>query len=422
MTMTRNMAIATLAAVVLSGTAFGLDRVNTSQKGSLLVFPKVQVRYNNSGHLAKDTLIQISNDEPQAVNVQLYFIGEHCEKLDNLFELTQNEPAFWAASSGLPKGVSPAGALGFTPDELGNMTATGYVVAWAVDANNDPIVWNDLTGDATIINYTRKTAAQYKAYSFRALSGVQGEVIGTPGSGEVQLDGVEYDAPNDDLLLNFFASGAELVSATSVPADPAMNIDAIFVDTHLTLIPAKFDFRQETDFPIVTKAKFQIYNQDEVGFSNLEYCIQKCISSVLLSQAEGVPAGFINHFLRENLQTDAGRAVIRGIESELCDLLVDANNDGDVEDILDTNDVAEDAPLLGVAVREYTAINYFGGAELDSDYEVVARMASASTLSGKGMEAGYLKYDVLPANEDRPVVDNAVSNVRVGGASLKALR
>ncbi|MCB9850982.1 MAG: hypothetical protein H6817_09805 [Phycisphaerales bacterium] len=52
------------------------DRGSASEKGSLLIFPKVELRWNALGDtLIQDTFIDLTNDYPGDVHVQMYFIN-----------------------------------------------------------------------------------------------------------------------------------------------------------------------------------------------------------------------------------------------------------------------------------------------------------------------------------------------------------
>lgn len=52
------------------------DRTSASQKGSLLVFPKIELRWNAAGDvLLQDTFINLVNDYPADVQVQMYFVS-----------------------------------------------------------------------------------------------------------------------------------------------------------------------------------------------------------------------------------------------------------------------------------------------------------------------------------------------------------
>jgi len=52
------------------------DRTSSSEKGSLLIFPKVELRWDSTGtRLIQDTFIDITNDYPEDVDVQMYFVN-----------------------------------------------------------------------------------------------------------------------------------------------------------------------------------------------------------------------------------------------------------------------------------------------------------------------------------------------------------
>ena len=90
-----------------------INRGNTSQKGSLLVFPKFEVKWDADGNVIQDTFLELTNDWVTDVTVQLYFVdGDMCVWVDNVVVLTGNEPTHWSVATGQPKGMSPVTALG----------------------------------------------------------------------------------------------------------------------------------------------------------------------------------------------------------------------------------------------------------------------------------------------------------------------
>ncbi|MBU0717593.1 MAG: hypothetical protein KJ749_05030, partial [Planctomycetes bacterium] len=64
-----------LCVALTVSTALAVDRVSASEKGSLLVYPKVEVRWDPLGNVIQDTFIDITNDYPQDVYVQMYFVN-----------------------------------------------------------------------------------------------------------------------------------------------------------------------------------------------------------------------------------------------------------------------------------------------------------------------------------------------------------
>ena len=389
--MTRTAVIGTIMiglCVAMCSSAFAQDRVSASEKGSLLVYSKVELRWEAmSGNLIQDTFIDISNDYPGSVAVQMYFVNGDpaldavydngvlverahpgCNWVDNQIMLTGNEPAFWSALTGQEKGVSPFTVLdpttgAFDPadpltwpgrpaaDGSGDRVLRGFVLAWAVDANGEEIRWNHLKGDALLINYMDAAAWEYNAYAFQIQAVAHGAPSGTPG--QLYLDGTEYDYCYDQLLMDFYAVGSDGLN---------YNGHTIDVDVDLTLLPMLIDLRQDGEGGITTKAKFDIWNQNEVKFSGTERCIY-CWDQTLLSMYE-TP----NHFLRQHLQTNKGKARIDGMASIVCD-------DGFV--------ISQNAPLLGVRAM---ILDFAAGAD--------SAMAGIN-LVGMGYESGLVQYDLL---------------------------
>ena len=75
MTVKRLVTLSMTLAVAQAGQAHGADRVNAAQKGSLLVFPKVELRWNSAGEPIQDVFLDLTNDYPDDVLVQLYFVN-----------------------------------------------------------------------------------------------------------------------------------------------------------------------------------------------------------------------------------------------------------------------------------------------------------------------------------------------------------
>ncbi|HNQ23739.1 MAG TPA: hypothetical protein PKK06_11650 [Phycisphaerae bacterium] len=412
--MTRNaILIGLCAAAILVSPVFALDRVSASEKGSFLVYSKVELRWEMpSGNLIQDTFLDMSNDYPGFVAVQLYFVNGDdpaeavydgggtlierahfgCNWVDNAIALTGNEPAFWSALTGQEKGVSPftvldpaAGPFNIAdpltwpgrpaPDGSGDRVLRGFVLAWAIDANGEEIRWNHLKGDALIINYSDAAAWEYNAYAFQATETVaHGAQTGTPGI--LNLNGVEYDYCFDLLLMDFYAVGSTGLN---------YNGHTIDVDVDLTLLPMTIDVRQDSNGWVKTKAKFDIWNQNEVKFSNTEWCIKKW-DQRLLSDG-GIPAP--NSFYRFFLGTNKGKARIDGMASSVC------------PDSIDT-------PLLGVRAL---ILDFTAGAD--------TAMAGIN-LVGMGTQTGCVHYDLLaPPPELFPTTVPVVAPVKGVKASIR---
>ncbi len=289
-----------------------------------------------------------------------------CNWVDVGINLTANQPTFWSAASGLPAGVSPwtildPGTPPGRPDPDGSdeRVLRGYIVAYAVGSDGEEINWNHLKGDALIVNYAGGEAWEYNAWAFQALAGTHGQPTGTPG--EFNLNGIEYDKCFSYLMLDFMAAGSTAFS-------PAWYPGGIVADTDLTLFPVDLDVRQDGNGPVTTKAKFDVWNGNEVKLTGMTRCIT-CWDQALISRYEAP-----NHFLRVNLQTDKGKARIEGVASSTCS--------GSVS-----------SALLGVAAK---MLDYGGGA-----FTTLA----GTNLVGMGTKDAVIRADVTssppPTNPGR---------------------
>jgi len=362
-------------------------RANSSEKGSLLIYPKVELRWNAQGQLTQDTFISLFNDGNAATRVQLYFVNgdpplpaDGNERAhpgwnwsDNQITLTHDEPAYWSVASGQPKGVSPFTVLDpgpppGRPDGAGGRILRGFVIGWAINADGQEIRWNHLSGSAMVISYARSWAYEYAPWAYQTRCVEQGEqpldctLFDANGTcctasvipGNLDLDGFQYDFNPERLLLDFFSVNAGAYGAGST------------LNTDLVLMPASADLRQDTAGPVKTKAHFDIWNQNEIRFSGTTRCIS-CWDSTLLSQY-GPPG----HFMRATLQTDKGKARIDGQASTVCPESVDA-------------------ALLGIAVK----IVRFSPDRAEF---------AGSPLVGQGLESGRIRYDVIagPGEAQQP--------------------
>jgi len=362
-------------------------RGGCNEKGSLIIWSKVDIRWDQSGNLLQDTFITLTNDYQADVKVQLYFINgdEPLEAngaerahpgwnfVDNEITLTANQPTYWSAVSGNEFGVSPWTVLdpGTPPgrpatDGSNERMLRGFIVGWAVDNQGREIRWNQLAGEGIIVRYNLSGSAwEYTACAFQVpdVTAPHGGLLPTPGT--LNLDGTEYCSPFDQLLLNFQASGSTAWSSNS-----GVLVDS---DTHLTLHPISADLRLNvpTSGPPITKAHFDVWNENETKFSGAYRCIE-CWDQTYL-RLYGVP----NHFVLNNLQTDHGKARIDGIASPLC------------ED-------SEDFALTGVHARR---LEFVGAGLTPVDID-----ESGGNLWGMGVEPAVIMHDPIgPPPDEAPV-------------------
>ena len=410
-----------ILAAMIATPALAQDRVNCSEKGSLLIWSKVELRWNAAGNPIQDTFISLTNDYIEDVQVQLYFINGDgplpvsgperphpgWNSVDFGIELTMNEPTYWSAMTGGPIGAQPFtildpanGGLPGRPDPAGtgDRVLRGYILGWAVNDLGEEIRWNHLSGNAVIVNYMFGSAWEYNAWSFRALDQggaiANGDATGTPGM--IFLNGTEYDSAYSQLLFDFFA-----VNSTALSGGGRV----VAVDTDLTLFPVSVDLRQETEGPVTTKAHFDIWDMNEFKKSGTYHCVT-CWDQTLLSDY-GIP----NNFLIQNLWTDKGKARIIGQASQLCDYdydLADGPLGTDPRDIISVAD-----PLLGVAAKQlvfdsgsdygYAGMNLFG-------------MGTASALIQADLVSGGNPPPETPAIQRTPV---RPINMRPGAVQLE---
>jgi hypothetical protein len=373
----RKFVVCSLVAAIcasVAGTASADNRANVSKKGSALIYSAVELKWLNTPdgfRLYQDTFLEITNDYPADVDVQLYFCngdedtdaifagdpptlverahpGWNC--VDCQITLTGDQSTYIRISDGgecQPFTVLDPGFPPGRPAAIGGGSLRwlrGFVYAWAVDADGEEIRWNHLSGSVTTVNYFRPSAWEYAAMAYQACPGdscAHGAAPdGTPG--QIQLDGVEYDISPAKLLFDFECA----------------DIGGNAFDTDLTLHPVSADLRQDTNGPVTTKAKFDIWNENEVRFSGTEKCIT-CWDQTLLADYDSP-----NHMLCENLQTRRGKARIDGMGSTQCPFSVDA-------------------AILGVAVKEF---------------ENPRGPEAGRTLVGQGEEAATILWDII----DRP--------------------
>jgi uncharacterized protein YegL len=318
--------------------------------------------------------------------------GDGWPSVDVGLVLTANQPTYWSVYNGAPGPGGPlvpftvlspnvGGVIG-RPDPEGSTERVlrGFLVLWAVDASGNEIRWNHLSGKAVTVNYDLGAAWEYNAYAFQTVDPNVAHGANLPSPGFLFLNGQEYASSFDLLLLDFYATGADVFNTGA---------GATLVDTDLTLLPMWIDLRQETFGPATTKANFTVWNQNEFKLTGLDHCVT-CWDQALFSNYE-IP----NHLLRINLQTNKGKARIDGLESQVCD--IDAvGGDGPLGSNPDDR-ISEVASLLGVAAKQLT----FAGGATDR---------AGMNLVGMGTQSGLITADILgtPPPEREEAADQLI--------------
>jgi len=330
---------------------------NSSQKGSLLIFPKIEV-----GEF-KDTLVEINNDFTKNVNLKCYWVDEYQNIEDFEFILTRNQPAWFSARSG--NGMKGTEAVG-VPPFIGER---GELKCWAVDNEGiDQISFNHLYGNATIFNYYTGQSYEYNSWNFIARGVALGKTVGTPGLLLLTGESGAYDACPQFLSTDFIAKGGVF------PMDGWWEGGRVLfaLETDLTLVPCKQDLRQDR-IPTVTKAKYDIWNEDEVKYTGAYQCFKCFFEGVL---GDNTPLGYGHEkFTADALHSAKGRLRIQGIKSTVCPYSVDS-------------------PLLGVSAK--TFVN-FGDKKTQGD-QMPSYFQGGSNLNTAGADpTGFILYD--PAGE-----------------------
>jgi hypothetical protein len=207
---------------------------------------------------------------------------------DFVFPMTANQPVWFRASDGVGSIQVPPFPNNVTREET--FYSEGELKCWAIKELPDPsnptrtletqISWNYLYGTAMLLESFVPWATEYTAFAFAARNVAFGGAVITPpdtGPGTLVLNGsftdIGYDACPAYLNFNFFPEGASVDPPTT---------DFVAGISDLALSPCKQDFRQDNG-PICTKAKFDIWNENEIKFTGAYQCI-KCWFEGILSE------------------------------------------------------------------------------------------------------------------------------------------
>lgn len=371
----------------------GQTTASVSNKGSVLIFPNVEVRWSDA--VLKDTVIEIVNDfDGGSVEVLAMFLngdppqdgtcllydqntgaclsyapGEPgWNHIECRFTLTKNQPRYLSLFDG---NLCPSfRVLDFDGRDAGNgqryLRGAVYFIAIASIPGHDQkaeIRHNHLFGTAMLIDLEEHFVWQYAPYAIQALSGSQGE---PPDGilGQIKMDGVEFQAPPNRLVQEFFAVGSGALAPGTL------------VDGELSLMPASVDFRQDTSGPVVTNAVFDVFNENEVRFSGARRCVS-CWDQALMS-LQPPP----NYFLRSLLGTDRGWSRIDGRASVQC-----PPGEG----------TSAPAALLGT---QETRIAFQNG----------DRESSGSAMAGAGSEPSVIQFDPIEPPGERSEAETAVND------------
>lgn len=294
--MVRKVALISLAIVLLFGGLISVasaapNTANTSQKGSLLVFPKIV-----TGDF-QDTYIYMANDYPRDVWVKCYWMYDNQDVQDFIFRLTPNQPIAFSAAYG--QDLDYKGVVTVPP-----FSGKGSLQCWAIsDASaEEQLSFNHLYGSAWLYD-SRSPAANganviYNAWSFTAKFPFNTSIP----SGQLKLDGAQYDACPTYLVANFTPGNSDGYTPFTYP--------------DLTLWPCKQDLRQDRR-PTCTKAKFDVWNANETKFTGAYQCL-RCWYEGILENIDK-PSGYGgDKFNLSSLKTFAARFRVQSANNSAC--------------------------------------------------------------------------------------------------------
>ena len=352
-----------LAGALFGSPAFGAQNVaNTTQKGSLLMWPEITVDLEDTG---SDTIVEISNDQNATVQVECEYVNQRKGRVDFDFSLTAKQTLSWDVLSG-KSDVSFSAPLFPSSGTFPGNASEGALICFAVDAGvANQISWNHLTGTATVVDtddadaLQTKQAFRYNAFAFAARCtscpgglALDGTIQGT--AGDLVLNGNgdgTYDECPAYNIVNFSPNGATVGPVTTI-------------DNDVALISCNQDLRQ--DFTLnLTKVLFTVWNEFENSFTGSYQCVDS-VNFVPLDSSDNPYLLNPSNFDYTTLRTANARYQVAGIASTQCP-------------------GSRPAGLLGVATSSV------GIAGIDDptgeDQEL------GSTTQGAGGEAGFVLWD-----------------------------
>lgn len=293
-----------VAAAMASTAAFAAPVASTSKKGSLLVFPVININPEANA----DTLIEISNDYPATVHVECKYINEWKGRVDFDFDLTSKQTVSWNVGTKTGDHVNPPP---FPPSgnwPIFGSKYRGELICYAVSSNlSTQVAWNHLHGNATVT--VRGSSFQYNPWAFQALD-ANGEpntavnvAVGYPG--KILLRGLPntYDACPLYNVTTFMPNGASLSPISSTA-------------NFFGFSGCNQDLRQ--DYRVYrTKLQFEkVWNSNEQGFSGSYYCADSVGSLGLGGTVPNLVAG--TNFDYSTLATANARFQVQGVASTQC--------------------------------------------------------------------------------------------------------
>jgi hypothetical protein len=406
-----------LAAALCARPAWAAQNVaNTSQKGSLLIFPLiVSDNLVEPGNGSANTFIEISNDETSPVQVECSYVNEGKGRVDFDFDLTAKATASWdvATGSGIDAPPFPTNLTAQyapIPEFLSASFAEpnlfrGELICFATDpAGANQIAFNHLTGTATVVKsldielaplvvIQPKHAFRYNAWSFIArnkagLPEADNVIQGTPGLLALTGAGAgTYDACPAYNIANFNPNGSTSSEGPVTGLNPFLGT----LHNDLSLVSCNQDLRQDF-FLHLTKAQFIVWNADENSFTGAFECIDS-VQTIPLGVNSIMTAR--SNFDESTLRTPNARFQVQGISSIQCPTVIIPGPGLPLIPVPAT----ENAGLLGVLTSTV------GIEEVAAPLVAVDTTVGSTTFSA-GSQVGFVKWDpaagtIVPAVKTR---------------------
>jgi len=338
-----------LLAGALSLAAFASDRTTPSKKGSLLIFPYVDVTD------LKTTLIRITNDYTAPVDVMCYYLDRARNRLGFQFNVAKNQPIWFDAATG--QGTLP------TPSFPHGGSRVGALQCWAVTpGGGSQIDWNHLSGSATIYDFANRTAWEYSSWNFAAVGTSRGDSVGEPGI--IRLDGAVggYDSCPQYLLGYFTPLGTNLALGAE---------DITIQDIGLQITGCTQNLRQSVEV-VYTRLDFTVWNEDEVRFGGAYECAGSWHGTLL----SDIDVGAMN-FLFSSLGSRGAYYRVEAVADDQCSRV---------------NRLPSRA--VGIVGVQSTFVSYDGQAALPKVH--------GANLNAAGTRAGHILWE--PAEENPPEI------------------
>jgi hypothetical protein len=321
----RVLSICLLASALCARPALAAQNVaNTSQKGSLLIFPLISVDPTD----VTDTFIEVSNDETAPVNIECSYVNEGKGRVDFDFTLTAKATASWDAAEGAGIGVPPfptnaSPVYSPIPANLPTFFAApdlfrGELVCFATDpAGANQIAFNHLTGTASVVSSDDADALQVKqAFRYNAWSFIARNKAGLP-----EADNVIQGTPGVLALTGGLAGTYDACPAYNIATfnpneatDPTGTITTH--DNDLSVVSCNQDLRQ--DFVLhLTKLQFTVWNANENSFTGSYECVDS-VETVGLAAEDNTIMTARSNFDETTLRTPNARFQVSGIASAQC--------------------------------------------------------------------------------------------------------